>query len=220
MLVDGKPVRVSAVEEGPGEIVVVRDEEARSPLSRSRTHIPFDLELRPGQKLRLCWPVTRPADEVSESYDVFMRTRDFGRESGSLHGLLTILNAPAVSKKPRFADAISVAALSASGRNRARAVLLLYGGSPDASKLSPEAVRRYLAKLRVPLTVWAIDGSSARKAVRWGEVVVIRDFPAFLAAGQKLLDEVAAQRIVWVDGVHLPQSITVSPNAKGIRIAE
>ena len=218
-LVDGKPARIAAVEEGPGEIVVVRDEEARWRLASSRTRVVFDLKLRPGQKLRFCWPVTRPADEVSERHDVFMLTGDLGTRSGSLHSLLTVPKAPAFSKKPRLADAISVAALSALGRNRPRAVLLLYGGTPDASKLSPEVVRRYLAKLRVPLYVWAIDGSSARKAEAWGNVVVVRDYPAFIAAGQTLLDEVAAQRIVWVEGVHLPQSITLAPAAKGVRIA-
>jgi hypothetical protein len=219
-LADGKPARVSAVEEGPGEIVVVRDEEARMPLQRLRTRLIFNLDLRPGQKLRFCWPVTRPADEVSEGYDVFMRSGDVTSTSGGLQTLLTAPRAPAVSMKPRFADAISVAALAASGRNRARAVLFLYGGSPDASRLAPEVVRRFLAKLRVPLYVWAVDASSAGKAERWGKVTLVRDYTAFLAAARTLLDDVAAQRIVWVDGVHLPQSITLSPKASGIRIAE
>jgi hypothetical protein len=219
-LADGKPVRVSAVEEGPGEIVVVRDEEARMPLAGMRPRVVFDLPLRPGQKIRFCWPVTRPADEVSPSYDVFMRSGDVTSTSGGLHTVLTVPRAPAVSKKPRFADAISVAALSAAGRNRARAVLYITGGTPDASRLSPAVVRRYLAKLRVPLHVWAIDGSSARKAEPWGSVAILHDHPTFLAAARRLLDEVAAQRIVWVEGVHLPQSISVAPGAAGIRIAE
>lgn len=219
-LADGKPASVSAVEEGPGEIVVVRDEEARTPLLGVKRRPFYNLDLRPGQKIRFCWPVTRPADEVPESYDVFMRSADFTAKSGGLHAFLTIPMAPAVSMKPRFADAISVAALSASGRNRARAVLFLYGGSPDASRLAPEVVRRYLAKLRVPLHVWAVNLPAARKAERWGKVTVVRDYPAFLAAGRALLDDVAAQRIVWLDGVHLPQSITLSPMASGIRIAE
>ena len=217
---DGKPVKVAAVEEGPGEIVVVRDEEAREPLRSMRPRVVFDLPPRPGQKIRFCWPVTRPADEVSPSYDVFMRSGDVTSTSGGLHMLLTLPRAPAVSKKPRFADAISVAALSASGRNRARAVLYITGGSSDSSHLSPEVVRRYLAKLRVPLYVWAIDGSSAKKAERWGSVTTLHDHPTFLAAARRLLDDVAAQRIVWFEGVHLPQSISVAPGAAGIRIAE
>lgn len=219
-LAEGKPVAVSAVEEGPGEIVVVRDEEAREPLRRMPPRLLFDISLRPGQKLRFCWPVTRPADEVSERYDVFMRSPDLSAASGSLQAFLSVPRAPALSAKPRFADAISVAALSASGRNRARAVLYITGGASDASRLSPEVTRRYLAKLRVPLYVWAVDGISARRADRWGRVTLIRDYPAFLAASQRLLDDVAAQRIVWVEGEHLPQSITVSPAARGIRIAE
>jgi hypothetical protein len=217
---DGGPVRVSAVEEGPGEIVVVRDEEAREPLRGMRPRAVFDLALRPGQKVRFCWPVTRPADEVSPSYDVFMRSGDLVSISGGLHTLLTLPRAPAVSKKPRFADAISVAALSASGRNRARAVLFITGGTPDASRLAPEVVRRYLATLRVPLYVWAIDGSSAKSAERWGLVTTLHDHSTFLAAARRLLDDVAAQRIVWFEGVHLPQSLTVAPAAAGIRIAE
>jgi hypothetical protein len=219
-LADGKPARVSAVEEGPGDIVVVRDEEARMPLVQLRFTLALGLDLRPGQRVRFCWPVTIPTDEASESYDVFMRSGDLVAKSGGLLRLLTVQNAPAVSTKPRFADAISVAARSASGRNRARAVLFLYGGSPDSSRLAPEVVRRYLAKLRVPLYVWAVDAPSARKAERWGKVALVRNYPDFLAAGRTLLDDVAAQRIVWVDGLHLPQTITLSPKASGIRIAE
>ena len=222
-LADGKPARVSAVEEGPGEIVVVRDEEARMSLGRLKSGSlfdRFDRSLQPGQKLRFCWPVTLPADEVSESYDVFLRSGDLVAKSGGLLRLLTVPNAPAVSNKPRFADAIGVAARSASGRNRARAVLFLYGGSPDSSRLAPEVVRRYLAKLRVPLYVWAVDARSARKAERWGKVTMVRSYLDFLAAGRTPLDDVANQRIVWLDGTHLPQSITLSPKASGIRIAE
>jgi hypothetical protein len=222
-LADGKPAHVSAVEEGPGEIVVVRDEEARMSLGRLKSGSlfdRFDRSLQPGQKIRFCWPVTLPADEVSESYDVFLRSGDLVAKSGGLLRLLTVPNAPAVSNKPRFADAIGVAARSASGRNRARAVLFLYGGSPDSSRLAPEVVRRYLAKLRVPLYVWAVDARSARKAERWGKVTLVRNYLDFLAAGRTLLDDVANQRIVWVEGVHLPQSITVSPRASAIRIAE
>jgi hypothetical protein len=99
-------------------------------------------------------------------------------------------------------------------------VLFLYGGSLDSSRLAPEVVRRYLAKLRVPLYVWAVDARSARKAERWGKVTLVRNYLDFLAAGRTLLDDVANQRIVWVEGVHLPQSITVSPRASAIRIAE
>ncbi|MCM3878373.1 MAG: hypothetical protein NEA02_18390 [Thermoanaerobaculia bacterium] len=223
-LAGGNPVRVSAVEEGPGEIVVVRDEEARAPLgglkSGSLVNRIFERDLRPDQKIRFCWPVTLPEGEASESYDVFLRSGDLVGKSGGLQRLLTVPNAPAFANRPRFADAIAVAARSAAGRNRARAVLFLYGGSPDSSRLAPEVVRRYQAKLRVPLYVWAVDAPSARKAARWGKVSPVRNYPEFLAAAGTLLDEVAAQRIVWVEGVHLPQSITVSPGASGIRVAE
>ena len=56
--------------------------------------------------------------------------------------------------------------------------------------------------------------------MNWGKVTLVRDYPAFLVAAQKLLDDVAAQKIVWVEGGHLPQSVTVSPAATGIRIVE
>lgn len=218
-LADGKPARVSAVEEGPGEIVVVRDDRARAPLARTTLHWSSEPDLRPGQKIRFCWPVTLPADKAYEGYDIFLRSGEFAAKSGGLLRLLTASKAPA-SKGPRFADAVSVAALLATGQNRARAVLFLYGGSPDASKLAPEVVRRYLAKLRVPLHVWAVSLPAAKRAEGWGKVTLVRDYPAFLAAVRTLLDDVEAQRIVWVDGAHLPQSITLSPKASGIRIAE
>src|SRR5450759_4004636 len=118
----------------PPERIAVTFDGRPVPLEPSREIALPDRNLRPDQKIRFCWPVTRPADEVSEGYDIFMRSGDLIAKSGGLHALLTIPRAPAVSKEPRFADAISVAALSASGRNRARAVLFLYGGSPDASR--------------------------------------------------------------------------------------
>ena len=158
----------------------MRDEEARAPLANARTRLVFDLKLRPGQKLRFCWPVTRPADEVSESYDVFMRSGDAAAMSGGLHMLLTAARAPAVSKKPRFADAISVAALSASGRNRARAVLFLYGGSPDGSPSRPRSCAA-ISRSSACLSTSGRGCVERPESRALGHVTLVRDYPDFLA---------------------------------------
>ena len=71
-------------------------------------------------------------------------------------------------------------------------------------------VRRYLASIRVPLFVWSLYGTKTLAALVWGGEQVVEDVSSMSrleAAVARLKGELADQRIVWVDGHHLPQSI-------------
>jgi hypothetical protein len=101
-------------------------------------------------------------------------------------------------------------------------VLVLGGHEQDASRYSPEVVRRYLAAVHVPLFVWSLygAGNSAARAwmESWGKVEDISTLPRLEAAVSRLKAELDSQRIVWLDGRHLPQAIALGSEAKGVEI--
>ena len=94
-------------------------------------------------------------------------------------------------------------------RSRRRAVLLLHGGSPSEGNYDPEAARTYLEKLRVPLVVWSLTRSAPSRLDEWGPVEVVTSLSGLRKAWGDLLRELDRQRVVWVEGAHLPQTIEV-----------
>jgi hypothetical protein len=123
------------------------------------------------------------------------------------------------------ADAVAVAGLQAAAENDRRAVVLVLGGlEKDDSRYDPATVQRYLEAVHVPLFVWSLYGleSSAAKSWSgsWGQVEDISTLPKLEAAVNRLKDELASQKIVWLDGRHLPQSITLGPRAQGVEIVK
>jgi hypothetical protein len=116
---------------------------------------------------------------------------------------------------------VAVAGLEATTENRRRAVLLVLSPEEkEQSRYDPATVRRYLAALRVPLVVWCFgEPEPGAAAAAWGKVEVLkneRDLERAVAALRKLLE---SERILMVDGRHLPQSITLSPRASGVELA-
>jgi hypothetical protein len=104
-------------------------------------------------------------------------------------------------------------------------VRLLHGRMPganpqDASRYDPAAVRRYLAAIRVPLFMWKVGkgGPAAAGSAPWGDAEDVSTLPGLRAAVARLKDELASQRIVWVEGTHLPQAVSLSPAAKGLEL--
>lgn len=122
----------------------------------------------------------------------------------------------------RIADALATAAIAAADGERRRAVVLVLGSSgKDESDLAEEEAKAFLASLRVPLHVWQTSPSAAKAARVWQEedrrrVWSQQDFASALAALDESLER---QRIVWVEGAHLPQAIRLGPSARGIRLA-
>jgi hypothetical protein len=147
-LAEGQASRVEAVEESPGEIVVVKDERASSWLSHLPDFSPYnrasryEFPLEKGQRLSFCWPGTRRPGDVAPGYDVFLRSSDYVAPS-DVRRLLVGVEPPEFHGPTRLADAVAVAALLAAAGNRPRAVLLLVAGPDDESAMPVDWVRGY-----------------------------------------------------------------------------
>ncbi len=127
-----------------------------------------------------------------------------------------------VKRELRIADAVAVAGLQAMAENRRRAVLLVLKGdeSEDHSLYAPGTVRRFLAAIHVPLFVWTLGKPAPLSlATAWGPSEQVDIVKNLYRASGSLRDELRAQRVVLVEGHHLPQSIALGPAAKGVELA-
>jgi len=93
---------------------------------------------------------------------------------------------------------------------QARAVRSRVGGA-DRDKLD-----NYLESIRVPLIVWTFGEPAAAEAAAWGQAEKVTSLGKMKKAFSRLEKELAAQHILWVDGLHLPQSIELSPEAAAV----
>jgi hypothetical protein len=223
---DGKPLSVDAVEEGPGKLYVVCAASAHEILQKmgQTGHLLDDIhyEMRLGHQDEIRFVPTVP-QRVSSSgvlSDLFQISPPIGYEAG---GLLWLMQRNSLREPPgrqRIGDAVASAGLEAVTENRRRAVLLVLSGhEQDASEYDPARVRRFLAALRVPLFVWSLGAPEpGSKASAWGATDVSGTQHLYDAARQ-VRDDLDSQRIVMVDGRHLPQSIALSPAAASLQLA-
>ncbi len=179
------------------------------------------LRLEPDQSLRFLWPFSLHRKSDRLAYDLFARSEEHLPADGGVYFLLSAAQQPQFAlEDQRLADAVAVAGMSAAARERRRAVVLVLSGDPaDASRLSPRAVRRYLADLGVPLVVWSVEKQvSPAVGAAWGDVESVyrkRDFKRSVHELSRALDR---QRIVWLRGLHLPQAIELGPVAGDVRM--
>jgi hypothetical protein len=90
----------------------------------------------------------------------------------------------------------------------------------DGSRHSPASVRKYLETIRVPFTVWSLKSLETQPLAKsWGAVEDVSSRGRLEKAVERLKADLASQRIVWVQGRHLPQEITLSEKAFGIELA-
>jgi hypothetical protein len=218
----GRPLRVVAVEGGPAEVFIVRDRsnrEAREVLgggarffSKGESERFFgDIRLAGRDRVRFVWPVAQRFSDPLLSSDLFPST--FGRtmSEGSFHWVLTRAYVPEGSPVQRFADAAAVAGLEAYASSTRRAVVVVLGSAKDSSRLPVEAVRSYLEDLRVPLFVWAlIDPKLFPEFGRWGTVLDVSTPNRLREAVRILKKNLKDQQILWFDGKHLPQAISLT----------
>ncbi|MCL4810373.1 MAG: hypothetical protein KJ062_21640 [Thermoanaerobaculia bacterium] len=71
----------------------------------------------------------------------------------------------------------------------------------------------------MPLFVLSLGRKPSPEASRWpapANVPAVRQFEGALAAA---LQSLARQRIVWVAGTWLPQTVELGPLARGVRLA-
>jgi hypothetical protein len=178
------------------------------------------MALGDGQLLRFLWPFSRLQGQERLQYALFPRSEDHPPSDGGVLWLLSAAHQPPFSvDEQRLADAVAVAGMTSSARGRRRAVVLVVSGDPkDASQFPAPAVRAYLEHLRVPLFVWSVDEPSDALLERWGEVTRIDREGLMRDAVEELSDTVARQRILWIDGLHLPQAIALSEHASGLEL--
>jgi hypothetical protein len=170
--------------------------------------------------LRFIWPMPRSGRDASAQ--LFDRSRDFAGSDGGIAWLLTRVEHP--DQHPaevRLADAAAVAGLEAAGSGSRRAVVLVLGDeTADRSRHTPASVRRYLETIRVPFAVWSLKSPVTQPLAKdWGAVQDVSSAARLEKAVDHLKADLASQRIVWVQGRHLPQEITLSEKAAGIELA-
>lgn len=203
-----------------GRVRPRRSEDGTGALQIEHDYLRFEMGLRKDDEVRFLWPVPRAFSGSGLPAELFDRSRAFTLQDGGLHWLLTrVLPTEGAAGKQRLADAVAVAGLQAMAGSRPRAVVLVLGGSPeDGSRYDPATVRRYLESIRVPLYVWTVEKGAAESPglAAWGKVEDASTLSRFRSAVARLRDALEAQRVVWVEGQHLPQSISLGPAATGI----
>lgn len=226
----GEALEAVAEEDGPAEVVVIREESLREALhqiSRSmkaklRTSFRF-VGLHEPDAVRFLSQRAKRVSHAHLDYSVFPVSRSWTVEDAPLP---TLLWAPKLDD-PNFQlqglnDAVAAAGLTAAASQKRRAVVLVTGDCAASSgHRSAESVLRYLEELRVPLHVWTIEpGKRGQRGV--GFCARAEDASSahkLLKAVKRLRRTVERQRIVWLDGRHLPREIELSALARGVELA-
>ncbi len=212
---DGTVLPVLAVDKGTAEVIVVRDLAAQPGLDRllrpRRLGTPsprFLAPLKKDQRLRFLSAFPERVDRSEFSFDLFpAASAEYSPRDGGLFWLLTQIRPQyGPLEVQRLADAVAVAGMGAAGRRRRRAVVLVLGPAPrDASQLAPADVAHYLGALGVPLVVWQVGGEGG--ATAWGAARPIDSIASLERATRDLARRLDRQRLAWIEGIHLPQSI-------------
>ena len=157
----------------------------------------------------------RASGGTESRYLLFPSSPDYSPQDGLFFSYL--VNTPWQDhdrSKQRLVDAVAVAGVSAAERNRRRAVVVILADPfEDRSQLVPAQVRQYLSALRVPLYVWSTQPKAWRQlgeAGGWGEVISVRNLGRLTSATIALRRALESQRIIWIDGVHLPNEISMA----------
>ena len=220
----GEPLRVLGAERGPAKIILVIDAHARELVKRWRLQrvLPrwpggSTAPLGEADRLHLLWPVARTVAQAEAATDLFPLSPPLGSRDGELPWLIASSTIPPGDYGPqRLADAVAGAGVHAVAGNYRRAVVLALGGKYEdrSERASVEMARAFLSDLHVPLVVWRLGIDSAKAgATPWGEARPIASLTDLGAAAAELQNALDRQRILWVEGRHLPQTIQLAPGA-------
>lgn len=212
---NGTPLRTGSLEKPKALVVIVKGPDTAGVYSRLQpVSIPArgtwwedwrfrgESQLDGGTGQMIMWPVPNEFAASGEpTYSLFPYSNEVDARKGGVSWMLTRpyggVRDP--GKPTRFADAVAVAALMSVESGRRRAVVLLLGnGDDDRSSHSPAAVRRYLARIGVPLFVWSLEAPAADLAASWGEVQDISTRRGIIDAVAKLNSAMREQRIAWL----------------------
>lgn len=241
LLAGGEAARVVGFERGPIDLVVVRDHSAVEPLREiirreirgmrrgnnaslattdTQGRLKRQLPLVPGASLRFLFPFQELA--AGERFRLFPHTKELGNVDGGLLWLLGQMSQPARSPaEQRLGEAVAVAAMTASRRDRRRAVILVLGSEPvDAGRLGAAPVREYLRALRVPLLVWRVASADGGRTgpSDWGEAVDISSMPGLRRATSALWAQLDEQALLWIEGRHLPGEVKLGPDPRNLAL--
>ncbi len=212
-----------------GELFALQGAAAEPTLGRAWEAFRAFASLGEEAEVRFLNPLAAPVSHNRRSRQVFLQS-----VAASGVGLVWFADkVPPMSSTPRFADAVAVAGLEARATGRPRAVVLLVWDEPtDHSRYAPAAARRYLEALQVPLRVWSFVprerfagwgepraiGFAARRRNRIRSDRLVAALGGLEAAVTELRQTLDSQRIVWLEGRHLPQNVRLSA-AAGARLA-
>lgn len=218
----GRPLAVAAVEEGPAEVGFVLAGNAQEDFARLDTDgrwpwpwpCPKPLELPPETRFRFTFTRPRTVTEAGEVVRLFPAAGEFTPKDGRLLYVGARAAFEPAPEAPAIAEAVAVSAVATAGRERRRAVVLVLGeGATEMGRLDAARVRRYLARLRVPLFVWRISDKDVPAAQDWPDVVDASTVPRLREAFHALRTELASQRIVWVEGRIEPSRVSLTSRA-------
>lgn len=227
---DGEALTVAAADAPAAQIFVVRDVAGREPLAElgkafRRSQARNLASLGEIGTVRLLDP--RPEIETLEDgrrRDRYALSQRLTQGYGGLPHIVASYRPEgedkffmrAGTRPQRLADAVAVAGLGAAGSQGPRAVLLILGSKQvDDSDRAPEAIREYLRALDVPLRVWSVGRRGAPSP--WGEAVDVSSRGRLIEAADALIDDVARQRVLWLEGEHFLHQLELSPRARGLR---
>lgn len=227
---NGEPLRVLAVDDGLAEVVIVRDLSAQAGLDGLAANLREGLrrwrrsvslrsvaQLKKDQFVWLLEPYARRPEGAGYPLDAFPFSPQITQQDGGLPFLLTTLRPPVEPRhKQRLADAVAVAGRGVAQRNRRRAVLLILGEGDDSSSLTPAIARRYLKSIHVPLLVWSTKPATPEANARWGEMREIGNPTQLEREVKRLAALLDKQRIVWLEGSHLPQQISLAEGRRDL----
>ncbi|MCP3961518.1 MAG: hypothetical protein GY719_27055 [bacterium] len=193
--------------------------------TRTTRRLAIPVGLRQHDRLRLVAPV--PMIDTENPYLVFPVSTPYSFRDGGVFDILAqaVLPVDRVESQ-QLADSVAVAGIQALSGHHPRVVVLVVGSLPiDRGRWRLPAVRHYLSRLRVPLVVWRVQDPVYRpkpdlpmiEAEDLGPVTEISSLGDVKAAIRALRREVESQRVLWVDGRHLPHEVQLGPAARGVR---
>ena len=220
---NGEPLRVVATEGGEASIVFVLDADSPPAFREVADWSIFPTRagtFRGEPEVRMLLAYGTEESGARTTYDVFPRSFPAYLRRGLVHALADVYPPGEVLPCPRMADAATAAGLLAASWSHPRAIVIVLTGNPDASLLSAAEARSYLADLGVPVFVWTAASAALDAAAPWGPARSVKTRADVSAAVRDLESAVQEQRIVWVEGAHLPQSIFVTAAAPaGVAVA-
>jgi len=204
----------------PSDRLLNGGESVAAALAARQTRFRAAMRLGEGQLVSFLWLQTPEPEYDAVRPDLFSRSRALPPSYGGMLWFLSEVYQPIYpAQEQRVADAVAAAGMAAAASGRRRAVVLILGdGAPDASLLSPPAVRQFLQDLGVPLHVWAAGPVPDEVAEAWGSVRKVPKKRALKRAVKELSKSLERQQVVWVEGLHLPQDVALTGAADDLRL--